>query len=269
MPPEELAPTNTRPLNRRPYRGNYYVAPDGSVEVWNGTQYVPRTTATLAPEALQPIERERDRLRQINEAASLGSQFLALNSQEPTGSVVQGTPGLSALAGFNNPRVQQMQNIQDSRVFDYMRGGAAGGGISPTVANTPQEQARLERVGPTIANLGPTNRSIVLRTQIDRDLQMQRLIAMEEWARNPRNRGLDGFEQYWTREGPRLRARIQQNYETINGPLNNQATRWGEQRRNPAGSVAGGIAGRAIARQGQQEPPRRRLRYNPETGDLE
>jgi hypothetical protein len=224
----------TRPQTREPYRGRYRTnRRTGERQVWNGSTYVPETAASLAPEASEMLGRERSELDRLSNASLQGQQFLSLNSRQRTGSLVRRIPGISDLATTNNATLQQMENIQNSRVFDYMRGGANGGGISAQAANTPQEQARLERTGPTIANTGPANRGIVLGIQIDRDLQQARIDAMEQWARDPSRRSLEGFSQWWTQNAPRLRRDIQRRYEQTNGPIDNQAGSDGRQRPNP------------------------------------
>lgn len=224
----------TRPVTREPYRGRYRVnRRTGERQVWNGTTYVPETASTLAPEASNPINRERTELDRLSDASLQGERFLELNQRQPTGSVIRSIPLLNELGSVLSPRLRQMENIQNSRVFDYMRGGADGGGISAQAANTPAEQQRLERTGPTTSNTGPTNRAIVLGIQIDRDLQQERINLMEEWARDPQRRSLEGFEQYWASNAPRLRRQIQQRYEQTNGPLAQQADSLGRQVRAP------------------------------------
>lgn len=218
----------SRPVTREPYRGRYRTnRRTGERQVWNGSQYVPETAGTLAPESSQMLDRERSELSRLSDAALQGDRFLELNQRQATGSIIRRIPGLSDLGELLSPNLQEMENIQNSRVFDYMRGGAAGGGISAQAANTPQEQQRLERTGPTISNTGPVNRSIVLNTQIDRDLQSRRISEMERWARDPQRRSLEGFEQWWTANAPRIRSSIQRAYERTNGPIgaqNNQAS---------------------------------------------
>lgn len=236
---DENVGASGRPITRQPYIGpRTRSRSTGTIYVWNGTHYEPETASTLAPEAAQLIARERTELDRLSDAALQGEQFLDLNSRQRTGSVFRRIPVLNDLLQTNNQSLQRMDNIQNSRVFDYMRGGADGGGISAQAANTPQEQQRLERTGPTIQNTGPANRGIVLNIMVDRDLQRARIDAMEEWARDPRRRSLEGFQQYWTQNSPRIRAQIQRRYELTNGPLNDQATegglfRGGRQRPNP------------------------------------
>jgi hypothetical protein len=206
-------------MTREAVRGRYRINPDRSVDVWDGTRYVPRTSATIAPEAAGLLQPERAELTRLSDASIQGDRFLALNRHQATGSAIRRIPILKDIGEMLFPDLQEMENIQNSRVFDYMRGGAAGGGISPTVANTPQEQGRLERTGPTISNTGPVNRSIVLSTQIERDLQARRITEMERWARDPQRRSLEGFEQWWTTNAPGIRSSIQRAYESTNGPI--------------------------------------------------
>lgn len=260
-----------RPVTREPYRGRYRTnRRTGERQVWNGTTYVPETTSSLAPEAAQLIGRERTELDRLSDAAQQGEQFLDLNSRQRTGSLFRRIPVLNDLLQTGNPALQRMDNIQNSRVFDYMRGGADGGGISAQAANTPQEQQRLERTGPTIQNSGPANRGIVLNIMVDRDLQRARIDAMEEWARDPSRRSLDGFQQWWTQESPRIRRDIQRRYEITNGPLNDQATEGGlfrgaRQRPNPPGSAAGSIAGRTGTRPVRPPGVPAEAQWNPQT----
>lgn len=231
---DEYSAGGGRPVTREPYRGRYRTnRRTGERQVWNGQQYVPETAGTLAPEAGDPLTRERTELDRLSDASLQGQRFLDLNSRQATGSAVRRVPLLSDLGELLSPNLQQMENIQNSRVFDYMRGGASGGGISAQAANTPQEQQRLERTGPTISNPGPVNRAIVLGVQIDRDLQRERVNAMEAWARDPQHRSLEGFEQWWSSNAPRLRRQIQQRYEQTNGPVAQQSDSTGAQVRVP------------------------------------
>lgn len=224
----------TRPVNREPYRGRYRTnRRTGERQVWNGSTYVPETAASLAPEALATIERERNELDRDNLSARLGNQFLQQNSRTATGSLARRIPVINEIGLAMNPGLQQMENIQNRFVRSQIREGTSGAG------NTGPEQLRIERSGPNIANSGPANRAIVLGVQIDRDLRAARLSAMEQWARDPRNRSLDGFEQWWVQAEPRIRSDIQQRYEATNGPINNQG------RRSPPGAIAGSIAGAA------------------------
>jgi len=247
-----------RPITREPYRGRYRVnRRTGERQVWNGTTYVPETAASLAPEAQALIERERNELDRDNLSVRLGEQFLNYNQNTPTGSIVRRIPGLSEVGLAMNPGLQQMENIQNRFVRSQIREGTSGAG------NTGPEQQRIERSGPNIANAGPANRAIVLGVRIDRDLRAARLSALEQWVRDPQNRGPEGFEQWWVQNEPRIRADIQRRYEITNGPLNNQAEpagifrpfRGGRQRPNPPGSAIGSMAGRR-ARE-LQSPPQR------------
>lgn len=235
-----------RPLRSEPYRGRYRVNPDRSVDVWNGQRYVPRTAATLAPEAQELITRERNELDRDNLSVRLGNQFLNYNQETPTGSVVRRIPLLNELGLALNPGLQQMENIQNRFVRSQIREGTSGAG------NTGPEQLRIERSGPSITNSGPANRAIVLGLQIDRDLRAQRLSELERWVRDPRNRGPEGFEQWWSQNEARLRADIQRRYEETNGPLNNQAGLTGSQRANPPRRPAG------VPQDAQWDPDRRR-----------
>lgn len=223
-----------RPITREPYRGRYRVnRRTGERHVWNGQQYVPETAGTLAPEAGDPLARERTELDRLSEASIQGQRFLDLNSRQKTGSAIRRIPLLSDLGELLSPDLQQMQNIQNSRVFDAMRGGANGGGISATAVDTEPAQRRLESTGPSVTNTGPVNRAIVLATQIDRDLQRERVNAMEAWARDPQHRSLEGFEQWWSSNAPRLRREIQRRYEQTNGPVAQQSDATGAQIRVP------------------------------------
>lgn len=223
-----------RPVTRETYRGRYRTnRRTGERQVWDGNQYVPETAATLAPEASDALGSERSELNRLSDAVAQGNRFLELNSEQATGSWMRRVPILSDIGEMLSPRLQQMDNIQNSRVFDYMRGGAAGGGISAQAANTPQEQRRLERTGPTTQNTGPANRAIVLDLMIERDLQQQRLDALERWVRDPQHRSAEGFEQWWASNAPAMRQEIQRRYESTNGPISNQADMLGRQRPNP------------------------------------
>ena len=239
-----------RPVTREPYRGRYRTnRRTGERQVWNGTTYVPETAMSLAPEAQEVIDRERNELDRDNLSVRLGDQFLALNATEPTGALWHGNlpfqGGQPITVG--NPNLQAMTNIQNRFVRSQIRQGTS------TAGNTGPEQQRIERSGPSVSNSGPANRTAVLNLSIDRDLRSARLDALEEWVRRPGNRGPEGFEQWWVSNEPRIRNDIQRRYEITNGPVTEQATRssffspfsGGRQRPNPPGSAIGSIAGRA------------------------
>ena len=263
-----------RPVTREPYRGRYRVnRRTGERQVWNGSTYVPETASTLAPEAQSLIDRERGELDKENLSVRLANQFLDLNARQPTGALWHGNlpfqDGQPITVG--DPELQAMANIQNRFVRSQIREGTSGAG------NTGPEQQRIERSGPSISNSGPANRTSVLNLQIDRDLRAQRLSALERWVRDPRHRGPEGFEQWWTQNQGPIRAQIERGYEATNGPVNEQATpnRWdrpftgGRQRPNPPGSAIGAIAGRA-GRTGGGAPPRPRnvppgAQWNPQT----
>ncbi len=230
-----------RPVTREPYRGRYRTnRQTGERQVWNGTTYVPETAASLAPEAQQLIERERTELDRDNLSVRIGDQFLELNSRQPTGALWHGNlpfqNGQPITVG--DPELQAMVNLQNRYVRSQIREGTSGAG------NTGPEQQRIERSGPSISNSGPANRTAVLNLRIDRDLRARRLSALEQWSRDPQNRGPEGFEQWWVQNEPRFRADIRRGYETTNGPVAGQADRFGRQQPNPYGSAAGAIAGR-------------------------
>lgn len=245
----DIVVTSGRQVSREPFQGRYRTnRRTGERQVWTGSGYAPETAASLAPEAAAALATERNELTRDNDAVRLANQFLELNSQEPTGALWHGHlpwQDPSAPLTYGNPRVQQMQNIQNRFVRANIREGTSGAG------NTGPEQMRIERSGPSLSNSGPANRGVALNLQIDRDLRSQRITAMEQWARDPRNRSLEGFEQWWAANAPRIRAGIQQRYEQTNGPVSRQADWLGNQRPNP-----------------EQQAPRR-LRFNPETGDIE
>lgn len=224
------AQQGSRPVTREPYRGRYRVNPDRSVDVWDGHRYVPRTASTTAPEATTAIERERNELDRDNTAVRYGDEFLQFNRRQPTGALWHGhLPGQdpSQPLTLGNPDMQAMVNIQNRFVRGNIREGTSGAG------NTGPEQMRIERSGPSVSNEGPANRAIVLNLQIDRDLRAARISAMEEWARDPQHRSLEGFEQWWAANQGRMRSEIQRRYEETNGPVTRQALPNGRQRPNP------------------------------------
>lgn len=237
----------SRPVTREPYRGRYRInRRTGERQVWNGTTYVPESAGSLAPEAQATIERERGELDRDNLSVRLGNQFLQHNERQPTGSIIRRIPGLSEIGLAASPGLQQLENIQNRFVRSQIREGTSGAG------NTGPEQLRIERSGPSITNSGPANRAIVLGLQIDRDLRAARLSALEEWARAPGNRNLDGFEQWWITQEPRVREDIQRRYEATNGPIRNQADVFGRQRPNPPQRPQG------VPAEAQWDPSRRR-----------
>jgi hypothetical protein len=225
-----------RPMRGEPYRGRYRVNPDRSVDVWNGTRYEPRTSATIAPEAADLLQTERAELAKDNLAVQYADEFLQLNSRDATGAPWHGHlpfQDQNQPLVLGNPNVQSMVNIQNRFVRSNIREGTSGSG------NTGPEQTRIERSGPSVSNEGPANRTVALNLQIDRDLRLARISAMEEWARDPQRRSLEGFEQWWGQNQRRLRSDIQRRYEATNGPVNNQG------QRSPPGAIVGAIAGGA------------------------
>ena len=232
MADDGVVVTTGRQVSREPYRGRYRTnRRTGERQVWNGSGYVPETAASLAPEAAAALQAERNELSRDNDAVRFTNQFLELNAQEPSGAFWHGhIPFLQDPSNpmtVGNARVQQMFNIQNRFVRSNIREGTSGAG------NTGPEQMRIERSGPSLAFSGPANRGVALNLQIDRDLRVARISAMEQWARDPQRRSLEGFEQWWAENSNRIRAGIQSRYEQTNGPVAAQADRDGRQRPNP------------------------------------
>lgn len=253
------AETTTRPVSRVPFRGRYRTDPrTGETSVWdqNAGNYVPLSSSQAAPEFAPILREDRAELAKDNLAYQYGSQFLQLNAREPTGELWHGNLPFQNGEPFvvGNPRLQAMRNIANRFVRSQVREGTSG------TANSGAEQQRIERSGPAVSFTGPANRMIVLNQMIDRDLRVARITALEEWARTPGRRSADGFEQWWTRQAPRVRAQIQRRYEMTNGPVTEQADRFGRQI-----PVTGRALGATVGRPQEQ----RRLRWNPETGDFE
>lgn len=217
-----------RPVTREPYRGRYRVnRQTGERQVWNGSQYVPETAGSLAPDAQEALSRERSELDRDNLSVRIGNQFLERNTTQPTGSILRRIPVLNEIGLAASPGLQELENLQNRYVRSQIREGTSGAG------NTGPEQTRIERSGPSITNTGPANRAIVLRAMVDRDLRSERITAMEAWVRDPNNRSLEGFEQWWTQNERRIRSAIQSRYEQTNGPINNQTDAFGRQHQNP------------------------------------
>jgi hypothetical protein len=256
-----------RPVMGEPNRGRYRINPDGSVDQWDGSGYSPRSSATMAPDAQTALEGARSDLSRYGQAYSRGQDFLRLNSRQSTGGALSRVPVLNT---FLNSSMSEMERIQNDRVFSQIAGEGGARPIAGTAIDTERAMGRLESTGPRISAPGPANRTAVLRLAVERDLAVERLTAMEDWVRDPSNRSIEGFAQYWTREGPRRRAAIQQRYEAQNGPVDQQDYAWGAQRPNPFGSGVGAMVGRQAgqAPQGQQQQQRRR-RFNPDTGQIE
>ena len=238
MPPEDTPARSVRPATRERYQGRYRINPDRSVDVWDGQQYVPRTTATLGPDAQSALDGARSDLGRLGEAYTRGQDFLSLNSRQTTGGPLSRIPVLNT---FLNPAMSEMERIQNERVFNQIAGEGGGRPIAGTAIDTERAMGRLESTGPRITNTGPANRTAVLRLAIQRDLAIERLDAMEAWVRDPRNRSIEGFAQHWARVGPQRRAAVQRRYEQTNGPIDQQADGYGRQRPNPSGSIIGGM----------------------------
>ncbi len=198
----------------------------------------------MAPEAANLLQTERAELGKDNMAVQYADEFMQLNSQSATGHPWHGHLPFQDPSNpltYGNANVQAMANIQNRFVRSNIREGTS------SAANSGAEQMRLERSGPSVANTGPANRAVSLNLQIDRDLRLARITAMEEWARDPQRRSLEGFEQWWAQNQRRIRSDIQSRYEATNGPVNNQG------QRSPRGAIAGSIAGAAISNLGSIE----------------
>lgn len=263
MPPEDQTTTAVRPVNNEPYRGRYWQDSNGSWHIWTGPNgYRPFSLATYAPEAAGPIQEQLDRLGRFQQATELGEEFLRLNSVRGTGGIqhiIRNNPWRT----FNDFPTQRMDQIAQNRVWDFIN--AAGIGARQT--DTPTEQVRIERTGPTIDQIGPANRASILAVNVERDVQLERIDRMRDWAM--RNRNLDEFDEWWTRNVRGIRARHRRRWEATNGPIENQSYYWGRQRPNPnVGAAVGRMAGQSAARATEQVGQRRR-RYNPETGRIE
>lgn len=241
-----------RPITRQRYIGpRVRSRSTGAISVWNGTRYVPETAQSLAPEAQEQIARVQTELGTDNQAVRYANEFLQFNRNQATGAPWHGHLPFqdeNKPIVFNNPDMQSMVNLQNRFVRGNIQQGTSGAG------NTGPEQTRIERSGPSVSNLGPANRAITLNLQIDRDLRARQLSEMQRWARDPRHRSLEGFDQWWAvNQGP-IRAQIQRGYEATNGSVTAQADRYNRQRPNPSGGIAGAIAGRAGARHTPQRP---------------
>jgi len=95
--------------------------------------------------------------------------------------------------------------------------------IQPGTSGTMNSEKEMELAlsqYPSLRTSGPVNRTRVLRLQIERDMQRERISALERFARS--NRNVDGFEQWWAANAPDIRAGLEERYAATNGPIDQQ-----------------------------------------------
>ncbi len=218
----------------------------GETAVWTGNGWRPESAATLAPEAAEALNQERGKLGTLSSNASLGQRFLEQNASQPTGGWVESLPfGLSTLG---RPRTQAMRGLSSQMLRNNIQPGTSG-----TINSEGEMNLALSQY-PSIDASGPVNRTRVLNMQIDRDLQEERVRALEAFARTHHN--VDQFEADWTARVPELRAQIERRYAQTNGDVNNQIDGSGRQRSNPppAPRVGQVVSGRPFLGGDPREP---------------
>jgi hypothetical protein len=167
-------------------------------EVWvQGQGYLPEgSIAALPTEDRQDLQSARANLGIARTNARLADQFVDANQETPTGGLNVRNWGILPQELQDEGR-QRLEGLTNQMVRANIREGTSG------TLNSIIEQMLARQQYPTAQTHGGVN--------VDRGIQMavdeQEILAMldeaERWARNPRNRGLQGFDVYWTRERSR------------------------------------------------------------------
>lgn len=235
---QALTPTTGRQLSRTPYRGPRRTRrSDGQVEVWvEGQGYVPEQSARrLTGSEQTALQAARDAGLQAGRYLPDLNRFEQLNRVQDTGNIVQrvgtflGVPPL-----LPDPQEEEMYAITE-RLTPRQREPGSG-------ASSDRDVTMFRAALPNLARSGPANSSVIQQAR-GRVAELQDYPSYLEWFGTQRGT-LNGAQEAW------------------NAYINRGANRppW----RQHFG-VAGGPAGPAQPPAQQQ----RRLRYNPQSGEIE
>lgn len=185
--------TGARPLRGEPYRGRYRVNPDRTVDVWNGTQYVPRDSLAALPsqEDRRQLADARPLLGIARQNARLADRFIDTNQEVGTG----GWLGLPVPAELQSAGRQRLEGYTNQMVRANIREGTSG------TMNSIIEQMLARQQYPTTNTYGETNVDRALQMAVDEQEIMTMIEEAERWARE--HRGLQGFDVHWTRNRSR------------------------------------------------------------------
>jgi hypothetical protein len=245
-------PIGTRaPRYRRRERVNPQTG-QREVQVWSMDlgRYVPAgSMGALAQEDQAALDRARSGLGGVRNNARLASQFLDENFRTATGAE-QGLP----VPDFMQSRGRQrLEGLTNEMVRRNIQPGQAG------TMNSIIEQMLARQQYPTTGTLGSTNADRGIAMMVDEAEAQAYVQAAEQWAAD--RDGLQGFEADWTANRS---AEIRREAEArIRREL---AARYP---RGQGGPGRRPVEPRAQAPANDRPSQPRRLRYNPETGQLE
>jgi len=201
-----------------PVPGQVYVGRNGKQYRYNGGDPNSQASYTLEPMRSQGFAEDR---RAQNDArvdadaarrqADLALQFLQINNRTGTTGLqnllVDDGP-VGAVAKTVAPYIGLSRHLNDMTAMKAINASMFTAGLKPgqaTMANTPQEAARLSSTYPSVNNPGPTNDMLAAQMVMRAKVAEQRTAAMDAYLRT--HGTLSGFDEAWA---PQERAIYQQ-----------------------------------------------------------
>lgn len=152
---------------------------------------VAMTQKRYAPEIQQALTKTQDAYDKAREVLPYALQFQELNRQRGTGGLFdRELPFVGAPAKYFAPETQRMDSLTNKMVRSQIQPGTSG------AANTGVEQEMLKSTFPSISNRGDVNDQNVRTMKIDRDIHLERLQRLQDWA-NAGGRNIAEFEASW------------------------------------------------------------------------
>ncbi|NBW16954.1 MAG: hypothetical protein EBR82_54160 [Caulobacteraceae bacterium] len=171
-----------------------------------------------APEVQTALEGTQDAYTKAQRLVGPAMEFQRLNREQGTGGLldVPGEDGrsLSMLWPFGESanRLQSMNAITNRMVRSQVVPGTSG------AMNTAPEQNMARMTFPTISNRGPANDAAVRDIKIERDVQLERMNALQKWA-SQGGTDISQFERMWAPLEAKRRQDLQGYYVNNAVPL--------------------------------------------------
>lgn len=245
-----------------------------------GGRFVQMGEATATSQAREQLQGMRDRSTVLGRLAPLSQQYIERGNNATTGgwfadsyaAMTNPETQHHLFRGWNFPtgalpqeyraNLQGMRGLENEAVRANIAPGTSG------AANSVFEQQVIRDMFPNIQALGSENSQRAARVHVNRDIERARIAAAEQWL--TQNPDLGGFEAAWAQEETRLRPQLEARYSLRFRTPNRGSSRTGSTIGAAAGRPRGAPTARRQAPAAQPaQQPAQRLRWNPETEQLE
>ena len=166
--------------------------------IFRGGQWQPLTQQPYAPEVKTAIDHTQSNYQSAAGLVPKALEFQRVNQKTGTG-------GLAPAFAWANADLQNMDGLTAQMVRSQIQPGTSG------AANSDKEQQLLKSTFPGINNFAEVNDQRVRDIKINRDVQLERLQALQDWARRG-GRNISEFEAMWAPREQSRRADLQDYY---------------------------------------------------------